>query len=160
MYIIVSNCIQFVMSVGQRKKSDSRWDSNPWQTHTLVGCSNHWATEYPSCGERSYTRFICDTCAAYCYRISNVYYFCFQWHLNTGGHQLPLRHILPSTVAKLTEEAFDGITTVPVSSILIRLLPHSEVSFHIFYRSHFELDSVKLLYYKQCQSVMCRPHET
>ncbi|RMX47241.1 hypothetical protein pdam_00012926, partial [Pocillopora damicornis] len=50
-----------------------------------------------------------------------------EWHLNVGGHQLPLKHILPSTVARLTEESFDGITKVPVCSVLIRLLPHSEV---------------------------------
>ena len=53
--------------------------------------------------------------------------FSMQWHLNAGGHQLPLKHILPSTVAKLTEEAFDGITNIPVASILVRLLPYSEV---------------------------------
>lgn len=57
----------------------------------------------------------------------------FQWHLNVGGHQLPLKHILPSTVARLTEESFDGITKVPVCSVLIRLLPHSEVCYvHIY----------------------------
>ena len=39
-----------------------------------------------------------------------------------------MKHILPSTVARLTEEAFDGIANVPVCSILIRLLPYSEVS--------------------------------
>ncbi|XP_073258640.1 uncharacterized protein [Porites lutea] len=49
-----------------------------------------------------------------------------KWRLNAGGHQLPMKHLLPSTVAKLTEQAFDGITKVPVCSILIRLLPHSE----------------------------------
>ncbi|XP_073258638.1 uncharacterized protein [Porites lutea] len=49
-----------------------------------------------------------------------------EWRLNAGGHQLPMKHLLPSTVAKLTEQAFDGITKVPVCSILIRLLPHSE----------------------------------
>lgn len=49
-----------------------------------------------------------------------------EWHLNAGGHQLPLKHLLPSTVTKLTEEAFDEITKVPVSSILIRLCSHSE----------------------------------
>lgn len=49
-----------------------------------------------------------------------------EWHLNAGGHQLRLKHILPSTVAKLSEEAFHGITNVPVCSILIRLLPSSE----------------------------------
>ena len=38
-----------------------------------------------------------------------------------------MKHLLPSTVAKLTEQAFDGITKVPVCSILVRLLPHSEV---------------------------------
>lgn len=59
--------------------------------------------------------------------------FFFQWHLNVGGHQLPLKHILPSTVARLTEESFDGITKVPVCSVLIRLLPHSEVCYvHIY----------------------------
>lgn len=57
----------------------------------------------------------------------------FQWHLNVGGHQLPLKHILPSTVARLVEESFDGITKVPVCSVLIRLLPHSEVCYvHIY----------------------------
>ena len=50
-----------------------------------------------------------------------------QWCLNAGGHQLPLKYLIPSTVAKLTEQAFGGITKVPVCSILIRLLPHSEV---------------------------------
>ena len=40
-----------------------------------------------------------------------------------------MRHILPSTVAKLTEEVFDSITKIPVCSILIRFLPHSEVGF-------------------------------
>ncbi|XP_015769135.1 PREDICTED: uncharacterized protein LOC107347559 isoform X2 [Acropora digitifera] len=49
-----------------------------------------------------------------------------EWTLNAGGHQLRLKHILPSTVAKLSEEAFHGITNVPVCSILIRLLPSSE----------------------------------
>lgn len=49
-----------------------------------------------------------------------------EWRLKAGGHQLPLKHILPSTVAKLTEESFDDITKVPVCSVLIRLLPHSE----------------------------------
>lgn len=59
--------------------------------------------------------------------------FFFQWHLNVGGHQLPLKHILPSTVARLMEESFDGITKVPVCSVLIRLLPHSEVCYvHIY----------------------------
>ena len=62
------------------------------------------------------------------YRTTLKFFFFFpQWRLNAGGHQLPIKHLLPSTVAKLTEQAFDGITKVPVCSILIRLLPHSEV---------------------------------
>ena len=66
--------------------------------------------------------------------------FFFQWHLNVGGHQLPLKHILPSTVARLTEESFDGITKVPVSSVLIRLLPHSEVcDVHIYKHVHIHV---------------------
>ena len=61
------------------------------------------------------------------YGVSYIVCNFFQWHLNAGGHQLPLKHLLPSTVTKLTEEAFDEITKVPVSSILIRLCSHSEV---------------------------------
>lgn len=71
-----------------------------------------------------------STCALFNFKENH---FFFQWHLNVGGHQLPLKHILPSTVARLTEESFDGITKVPVSSVLIRLLPHSEVCYvHIY----------------------------
>lgn len=71
-----------------------------------------------------------STCALFNFKEKH---FFFQWHLNVGGHQLPLKHILPSTVARLTEESFDGITKVPVCSVLIRLLPHSEVCYvHIY----------------------------